>query len=606
MTQSRVERLLEQDMPAQLEQLAVDVRLRLMPSIKASENLANNSYIGRWVEQGMSVSELPLLREQMLVVHQQLDADAVFLATNDGERVVYHYYDHEGLKRRELSPTTEQDSWYFKTSNSALPYELTQISNSFTGNEPKTFVNHISLKKNAAGQPLNVAGVRLSMKYLEEIIHAYRFRKNGRASLVSPQGQVQVSAPESLVSKLDASPALQNLLNQDAIRVEQVEHQGQQLFVGSLWIADLQSYLVIEVPRSDFIAPIKAQLYQSLMIGAVLLLVSLVLLYPLAVSLTRPLAHFQSQLVTITRTLDLSKRLETTDQAELGELAAQVNSLLERLSFAINGVQRSSNQLTDTAHNLAYTAGLVSHNTDKQQEVSQSMAAAVEEMSSSVANITLESSKKGAGAMQNLQLRMSDIHKDSENSLDEIVQLGRKSKEISKVMDLINTVADQTKLIAFNAALEASSAGESGKRFSVVASEIRRLADSVTDSTHEIEDRIQEIQDAINRLVITSEKGASSIELGMQVSSETAHDLNALVQAASKTSSAAQQISLSTRQQKTASSQVVTALRDIANASMYNAQSVRSITDISEDMIRMSNELNELTSAFTTAQQLKS
>ena len=203
--------------------------------------------------------------------------------------------------------------------------------------------------------------------------------------------------------------------------------------------------------------------------------------------------------------------------------------------------------------------------------------------------------------MQVLQSRMSEIHQDSENSLDEIVQLGRKSKEISKVMDLINTVADQTKLIAFNAALEASSAGESGKRFSVVASEIRRLADSVTDSTHEIEDRIQEIQDAINRLVITSEKGASSIEMGMQVSLETAQDLNALVQAASKTSSAAQQISLSTRQQKTASSQVVTALRDIANASMYNAQSVRSITDISEDMIRMSDELNQLTSEFTTA-----
>lgn len=203
--------------------------------------------------------------------------------------------------------------------------------------------------------------------------------------------------------------------------------------------------------------------------------------------------------------------------------------------------------------------------------------------------------------MQILQSRMSEIHQDSENSLDEIVRLGRKSKEISKVMDLINTVADQTKLIAFNAALEASSAGESGKRFSVVASEIRRLADSVTDSTHEIEDRIQEIQDAINRLVITSEKGASSIEMGMQVSLETAQDLNALVQAASKTSSAAQQISLSTRQQKTASSQVVTALRDIANASMYNAQSVRSITDISEDMIRMSDELNQLTSEFTTA-----
>lgn len=367
-------------------------------------------------------------------------------------------------------------------------------------------------------------------------------------------------------------------------------------------------------------------LKQLLLLTAAVLFAGGLLVLWLTRALTSPLEHFQEQLKYISRTLDLSQRLETTDEAELGELAAQTNSLLERLALAISGVLRSSSRLSETADNLAHTAGLVSRNTDRQQEVSQSMAAAVEQMSSSVAeitstmeelsasstqiadhsqsvvdvaNLTLESSKKGADAMQHLQLRMADIHHDSENSLQEIVQLGRKSKEISKVMDLINTLADQTKLIAFNAALEASSAGESGKRFSVVASEIRRLADSVTDSTHEIEDRIQEIQDSINRLVITSEKGASSIQLGMQVSQETAEDLGQLVQAASRTSSAAQQISLSTRQQKTASSQVVIALRDIANASTHNAQSVRSITHISEEMISMADDLSQLVGEFT-------
>ncbi|HKM38046.1 MAG TPA: methyl-accepting chemotaxis protein [Thiopseudomonas sp.] len=626
--QNRVTRLLEQDMPTQLQQLSAEVTLKLAPSIEAAQSLATNTYIKSWVKNGMPASELPLVQEQMAAVYKQLDAEAVFLASNDSEHVRYYYLQEGGLKQRQILPGVDQDAWYFNYINSNLSHELNQINNDFTGGESKTFISYKSIEHNAAGHPISVAGIGLNMNNLEEIINAYRFRKNGRASLVNQQGHVQVSAADSFVSNLSATPRLQALLDKKDAVIEEIDYKGQQLFIGTLWIADLQSYLVIEVPRSDFIAPIKALLYQSLMIGALLLFISLLLLYPLAISLTRPLALFQRQLGTITRTLDLSQRVETTDQAELGELAAQTNSLLERLSFAINGVQNSSNRLTDTAHNLAYTAGLVSHNTDKQQEVSQSMAAAVEEMSSSVAeitstmeelsasstqiadysqsvvdvaNITLESSKKGAGAMQNLQSRMAEIHKDSEHSLDEIVQLGRKSKEISKVMDLINTLADQTKLIAFNAALEASSAGESGKRFSVVASEIRRLADSVTDSTHEIEDRIQEIQDAINRLVITSEKGASSIEMGMQVSSETAQDLNALVQAASKTSSAAQQISMSTRQQKTASSQVVTALRDIANASMYNAQSVRSITDISEDMIHMSGELNQLVSEFKTA-----
>ncbi|MFB1011588.1 MAG: methyl-accepting chemotaxis protein, partial [Thiopseudomonas sp.] len=188
---------------------------------------------------------------------------------------------------------------------------------------------------------------------------------------------------------------------------------------------------------------------------------------------------------------------------------------------------------------------------------------------------------------------------DYANSLQDILELGNQSKEISKVMDLINNVADQTKLIAFNAALEASSAGEAGKRFSVVAGEIRRLADSVTESTRSIEERIQAIQSSISRLVLTSEKAVNSVQSGMDVSAATARELSELVEAATRTSNAAQQISLSTKQQKTASSQVVIALRDIANASSTNAQSVRNISDISEELLGMAQALEQLMQEFS-------
>ncbi len=622
---SRIESLLEHELPSQLEHLGAEVALQLAPSIQVSRSLAANSFIQRWIQRGMPESDLPLLADEMAVVYRQLNAAAVFLAANDGHDVFYHHYKNGEFNRRQMRQSEQQDAWYFNYLASGLPYELNLDSNQFTGDKLQMFVNYTGNTLNSKGEPLSVAGVGLDMLQLAEMISSYRLGDHGRASLANKEGLIEVRGTDALITDLAGSAELQTLLNQKKVQVREVSYKGQQLFVGVVWLADLQRYLVVEVPRSDFMTPIEQQLYQSLLIGAALLLLSLILLYPLAVSLSRPLQGFQQQLAEITRTLDLSQRLETDDKAELGELAAQTNSLLERLAFAISGVQRSSHRLTDTANNLARTAGLVSRNTDRQQEVSQSMAAAVEEMSSSVAeitstmeelsasstqiadhsqsvvnvaNLTLESSKKGANAMQHLQLRMADIHHDSENSLQEIVQLGSKSKEISKVMDLINNLAAQTKLIAFNAALEASSAGESGKRFSVVASEIRRLADSVTDSTHEIEERIQEIQDSINRLVITSEKGASSIQLGMQVSLETADDLNALVQAASKTSSAAQQISLSTRQQKTASSQVVIALRDIANASTHNAQSVRNITEISEEMISMSEDLSYLVREF--------
>ncbi|GLR65188.1 methyl-accepting chemotaxis protein [Marinospirillum insulare] len=623
-TKSRVESLMQQELPTNLAYLGAEVALELAPSIHLSRSLANNPLIERWVKEGSPDAELTAVSDEMAKTFQDLSFASVFFVVNDGEEIDYYYFSNT-LKTAKLVESNFDDAWYFEYLNSMKPYELNLDSNEFTGDSLQMFVNYSGSKINHLGQPMIIGGVGLDMQKLADLISNYRLGEQGRASLANHQGLVEVNSNNSIITDLTTTPELESLLGHKGQVVKQVTYQGQELFLGVVWLEDLQRYLVVEVPLSEFMTPIKQQFYKSLFLGGLFLLASLILLYPLAVSLSRPLVKFQQQLSDITLSLDLSKRLETSDQAELGDLASQINSLLKRIEQAISGVLVSSEELTSTATHLAQTAGLVGRNTDKQQEVSQTMAAAVEQMSSSVAeitstmeelsasstqiadhsqsvvevaNLTLDSSKKGADAMQNLQERMGDIHQDSANSLQEIIQLGSKSKEISKVMDLINTLADQTKLIAFNAALEASSAGESGKRFSVVASEIRRLADSVTDSTHEIEDRIQEIQDSISRLVITSEKGADSIQLGMQVSSETAEDLNALVQAASKTSNAAQQISLSTKQQKTASGQVVVALHDIASASSHNAESVRNITDVSESMLKMSQQLTELVHEF--------
>ncbi|WP_051610552.1 methyl-accepting chemotaxis protein [Marinospirillum insulare] len=341
--------------------------------------------------------------------------------------------------------------------------------------------------------------------------------------------------------------------------------------------------------------------------------------------IVNPILSFQQQLGVITKTLDVSQRLTTLDRGSLGELALQTNHLLAQLEVTIKGVHTSSDKISAKAQSLATSAGLVTSAEGLANKMDQSMVMAVEQMSSSVAeitstmeelsassteiadyshgvvdvaNLTLESSKKGADAMHNLHANMTDIHQDSTASLEEMLQLGNQSKAISKVMDLINDLADQTKLIAFNAALEASSAGESGKRFSVVASEIRHLADRVTESTYEIEERIEDIQDSINRLVITSEKGATLIQKGIQNSSETKNELNTLVEAASKTSNAAKQISLSTQQQKAASKQVVLALHDITSSSKFNAQSIREISDISQDMLEVSEHLQALVNEF--------
>ncbi len=309
---------------------------------------------------------------------------------------------------------------------------------------------------------------------------------------------------------------------------------------------------------------------------------------------------------------DLAQPVEGGGGDEIGQLAHAVEAMRQSLHNLVGQVRSHALAAIDSIHEIdGAVEGQAATSTQMSASVAE-ITSTMEELSASstqisehsksvvdIANQTWEQSKRGADAMDLVMTKMTDIQQDNENSLSEILELGSRSKEISKVMSIINTIADQTKLIAFNAALEAASAGEAGRRFGVVAAEIRRLADSVTNSTGEIETKVSQIQDSISRLIITSEKGGAGITDGLVATSNTAALLGEMVDAARQTTSAAQQISLSTQQQKTASNQVVVALREIVSASSHTAQSLGRIREVSHEMTALSGELGERVRSFS-------
>lgn len=630
-SQARLENLLNEELPTQVESLATRLTLRLSPALALSESLADSYFIEQWVRNGLPDTDQPDVMRYLSRLMEQLDTELLFIAAQyQGRGYYFQYRDGEFLERTLQAPGGDDD-WYYQFTDSGTAYNLNLDSDTFSPEEAFVFLNFRSREQALNGRPLIVAGAGLDLSRLAQLIEDFRLGETGRAALLNAEGELLIRSDETSLTALQSQESASLLQDEHELRVLEIQRDNHTFLVSTRWLPELQRYLMIEVSKEEYLSSIRERFLASTGFGLVILLGGLIILYPLTGSLIRPLTRLQRQLKEITNSLDLSRRVDTDDQAEIGDLANQTNELLARLSRTIMAVSNNALALTQVADRLAQTAGLSGiQGGDISHEANQTMAAAVEEMASSVAEITstmeelstsstqiadhsqsvvevanqtLERSRKGSTAMQLLQSKMQDIRSDSEQSLTEIMALGAKSKQISKVMELINTLAAQTKLIAFNAALEASSAGESGRRFSVVANEIRRLADSVTDSTQEIEGHTEEIQNAINRLVVASEKGASSIEKGVEVSINTAQDLDALLKAASQTSSAAQQISLSTQQQKTASNQVVIALRDIDTASSRNAQSVRSITEISQDMINMSAELNALVQEFTLAQQ---
>jgi len=271
-----------------------------------------------------------------------------------------------------------------------------------------------------------------------------------------------------------------------------------------------------------------------------------------------------------------------------------------RASDAVNKMGSHAGMLSVTVSQYAAVASeesaSIAEITSTTEELSASSTQIAEHAKAvvDIAQKTWDDTKKGATAIESMIMKMAEIHGDSQKSAAEIVDLGRRSREISKVMEIINSIADQTKLLAFNAALEASSAGEAGKRFGVVAAEIRRLADSVTESTEEIEGKINEIQEAVNNLAVASEKSARGVEQGMEFSSQTAGLLSDIVEAARSTTDSAKQISLSTQQQRTANSQVVTALREIMQGTSTTSASVEALSVMSHELTDTAEGLEEI------------
>lgn len=362
--------------------------------------------------------------------------------------------------------------------------------------------------------------------------------------------------------------------------------------------------------RSRYVASLASARNTSLMVGGLVLLVGIGLALATASHLSRRIFSVMRGVDSVAQG-DLTVEIAVDGADELGQLAEAAGRMRSQLHDLATEMKRHAGQVKAAAHEITGSVeGQAAASSEMSSSVTQ-ITATMEELSSSsiqiaeysrsvvdIADLTYENSKKGSDAMNSVMSRMADIQRDNQTALREILDLGSQSKEISRVMTIINAIADQTKLIAFNAALEAASAGEAGRRFGVVAAEIRRLADSVTESTDEIEGKVGLIQNSINRLVISSEKGATGIISGMESAAHSAHSLTELVDAAQQTTSAAQQISLSTQQQRTASSQVVIALREIVTASSHTAQSIARISEISRDMARLSAGLDDQLNRF--------
>ena len=302
-----------------------------------------------------------------------------------------------------------------------------------------------------------------------------------------------------------------------------------------------------------------------------------------------------------------TKKSEDETSKLLASMSNMVANFREMVGLVVDStkqVHNSAKEISNTVHDevaiATEQASAVSEITASMEELSSTSVQIAENVNSvlEIAENTLSETEQGRSGIKMVMAKIEEIDHDNQKNIEEIVELGEKSQEITNIMEMINTIADQTKLIAFNAAIEASSAGDAGTRFGVVAVEIRRLANNVMESTREIKNNLREIQKSVNRLVITSEKGSKGIQEGKALTSETVEILTNIVHGAKISSDKAKQIALSTQQQKTATTQVVVSLKDIETGSQQITSSLNQTNDICKTLTDLSDELTRHVGRF--------
>jgi methyl-accepting chemotaxis protein len=259
--------------------------------------------------------------------------------------------------------------------------------------------------------------------------------------------------------------------------------------------------------------------------------------------------------------------------------AAELQAAANQQSAGIKEQATSMSEITTTISELLATARQIA---ESAQRVSQ------------IADQTASSAETGDGTVGIAHDSIGAIRRQVDMIVNHMLALGKKSQEIGAVLDIVSELAEQTNILSINATIEAAGAGEAGRRFAIVADEIRKLADRVADSAKEIRTLIDDVRSSVNTTVMATETGSKAVDAGSQQFGEVAVAFKAIAQLVATTTEAAREIELSTKQQSTAVEQVNLAISNVAQAARESEastgqtlQTATQLADLSQELLRL-------------------
>ncbi|OYY92560.1 MAG: hypothetical protein B7Y41_15375 [Hydrogenophilales bacterium 28-61-23] len=311
---------------------------------------------------------------------------------------------------------------------------------------------------------------------------------------------------------------------------------------------------------------------------------------------------------------DLTRPMPRAGEDEIGDLMAKLGVMRNTLHELIASISQNMKGLNQSAGELSSSAASSARNTEIQAESASSMAASVEQLSVSIDQVeeyarearsvtqaSSTQSTEGGRIIHEAAAEMGHIADAVNSTAGTIKELEGYSDQISSIVQVIKDIADQTNLLALNAAIEAARAGEQGRGFAVVADEVRKLAERTGNSTQEISTMIGKIQQGTQRAVQEMEAGVRRVGEGVDLAHKAGDSVTGIRDSAERTTRAVDDINLALKEQAVAARDIAQKVERIAQGSEESSAAVAQTAAAAHRLEVLAAELNSLSARFRVA-----
>ncbi len=406
-------------------------------------------------------------------------------------------------------------------------------------------------------------------------------------------------------------------LNKDVIKQENITLASKTLFaLGTSAIsANFQLYNSI-VPQLDTLLEIRSngfrdEKYTLIVIVLSLMAIAIYLFFGFYSSIHKAVFGLKEASTRLAEG-DLTARASNESKDELGEVVDSFNTVGEQFQLVIKQIIQSTESFTTSTSQLQNVTLQTSAGASEQQLQTDQVVSAVTEMAATVqevarsaenaanaARIADERVKEGNQIVAETIASINELSREVEGAADVIHILETESQEIGSVLDVIRDIAEQTNLLALNAAIEAARAGEQGRGFAVVADEVRTLASRTQTSTQEIQSMIERIQHSAGNAVSTMESGRSQTQTSVEKATKAGQALEAINQSVGTISDMNAQIASAAEEQSAVAEEINRNMVEIRQITEQTANGAKETANESTELSNSANQLSAMVTRFT-------